>query len=179
MNLGEMKQKVLRLIEEIAPEKTDLTDDQDIKNKINDVINQVQYELARIKKITAIETIEVKEGEDYELSDLDNFYQLDRIKGVKYEHFGNYVEFEEEGIAKIYYYKYPKRIDKDSKDTVKLEISDDALEIMPYGVAADLLKSDVSNQYGNIYANRYNELKNGLDPRYATSTAIIEGGIDI
>lgn len=179
MNLGEMKQKVLRLIEEIAPDKTDLTDDPDIKNKINDVINQIQFELARIKKITAIETIEVKEGQDYELTDLDNFYQLDRIQGVAYSHFGNYIEFEETGTAKIYYYKYPKRINRDSSDLVKLEISDDAQEIMPYGVAADLLKSDVSNQYGEVYANRYNELKNGLDPRYATSTAIIDGGIDI
>lgn len=179
MNLGEMKQKVLRLIEEITPEKKDLTDDPDIKNKINEVISQIQFELARIKKITAIETIKVEEGQDYELTDLDNFYQLDSIKGVAYSHFGNYVEFEETGTAKIYYYKYPKRINRNSNDSVKLEVSDDAQEIMPYGVAADLLKSDVSSQYGEIYANRYIELKNGLDPRYATSSATIEGGIDI
>lgn len=179
MNLGEMKQKTLRLIEEINPGKEDLTDDPDIKNKINVVINQIQFELARIKKIPAIETMEVEEGEELELTDLDNFYQLDRIKGVAYNDFGTSVEFEETGTAKICYYKYPERINQDSKDTAELEISDDALEAMPYGVAADLLKSDVSSQYGAVYANRYNELKNGLDPRYALNTAFIDGGIDI
>lgn len=179
MTLGEMKQKVLRLIEEVAPEKEELTEDPDIANKINCVINQIQFELARIKKIPVIRNVEVNEGQNYELEDLEDFYQLDKIIGVEYSLFGNYVEFIEGGIAKIYYYKYPKRIDENSEDSVNLEISDDALEVMPYGVAADLLKSDVSSQYGEVYANRYNELKNGLDPRYALNTAFIEGGIEI
>lgn len=179
MTLVDMKQEVLRLIEEIAPGKQNLTDDLDIANKINGVINHIQFELARIKKIPAIETMEVEEGQEFELTDLDNFYQLDRIKGVAYNDFGTSVEFEETGTAKIYYYKYPERIDDKSKNTMELEISDDALEVMPYGVAADLLKSDVSSQYGAVYANRYNELKNGLDPRYALNTAFIDGGIDI
>ena len=51
MTLTEMKKKVLRLIEEINPNSELLTDDPDIANKINDVINQIQNELARIKKI--------------------------------------------------------------------------------------------------------------------------------
>ena len=50
---------------------------------------------------------------------------------------------------------------------------------MPYGVAADLLKSDVSNQYGQIYANRYTELKQSLDPRYNTGGFYIDGGTKI
>ena len=51
MTLKEMKQKTLRLIEEINPESELLTDDPDIAAKINDVINQIQFELVRIKKI--------------------------------------------------------------------------------------------------------------------------------
>ena len=50
---------------------------------------------------------------------------------------------------------------------------------MPYGVAGDLLKSDVSNQYGQIYANRYAELKSQLDPRYSLGSIYIDGGIDV
>lgn len=52
MTLLEMKKKVLRLIEEINDKSALLTDDPDIANKINDVINQIQNELARIKKNT-------------------------------------------------------------------------------------------------------------------------------
>ena len=40
MTLKEMKQKTLRLIEEINPESELLTDDPDISAKINDVINK-------------------------------------------------------------------------------------------------------------------------------------------
>ena len=50
---------------------------------------------------------------------------------------------------------------------------------MPYGVAGDLLKSDVSNQYGQIYSQRYAELKSQLDPRYSLGSIYIEGGIDV
>ena len=50
MTLLEMKKQVLKLIEEINPKSELLTDDPDIANKINDVINQIQNELARIKE---------------------------------------------------------------------------------------------------------------------------------
>ena len=49
-----MKKQVLKLIEEINPKSELLTDDPDISNKINDVINQIQNELARIKKISFV-----------------------------------------------------------------------------------------------------------------------------
>ena len=55
----------------------------------------------------------------------------------------------------------------------------DVLEIMPYGVAADLLKSDVSSNYGQIYAQRYREMKSELDSRNAIGSIYIEGGINI
>ena len=53
MTLTEMKKKVLKLIEEINEESNLLTDDPDISAKINEVINQIQNELARIKKNTS------------------------------------------------------------------------------------------------------------------------------
>ena len=51
MTLLEMKKKVLGLIEELNPDSELLTDDPDISTKINDVINQIMFELARFKKI--------------------------------------------------------------------------------------------------------------------------------
>jgi hypothetical protein len=50
---------------------------------------------------------------------------------------------------------------------------------MPYGVAADLLKSDVSSQYGSIYAARYRELLNQLDTRYGTGSVLLDGGFGV
>lgn len=179
MTLGDMKSEVLRLIEEINESDADLTDDPDFKNKINNVIDFIQHELARIKKIPAIETREVKEGDTINLNKLESFYQLKYVKGVRYTSFGTTLDILDEGTIKIYYYKYPKKINEESEDNTELELTDDALGIMPYGVAADLLKSDVSNQYGQIYANRYTELKQNLDPRYHTGGFYIDGGTKI
>lgn len=178
MTLTEMKKKVLRLIEEINPESELLTDDPDIANKINDVINQIQNELARIKKIPARDEFEVQKDEEMDFSDIDkNLYQLNIVKGVSNTIVGNTVIFEDEGTAKVYYYKYPKQITFDTVgDDFKFELSTDVLEIMPYGAAGDLLKSDISANYGQIYSNRYEQLKQQLDPRYHTGSISFEGG---
>jgi cell division initiation protein len=63
---------------------------------------------------------------------------------------------------------------KASPDTFEFELSSDVLEVLPYGVAADLLKSDVSNAYGNIYAQRYEQMKQQLDIRYNTGSIELE-----
>ena len=69
MTLGDFKQIVLRLIEEIDVNKKDLTDDPDIANKFNTVTNQLMYELFRYKGIVVKDTINVKENEEYILSE--------------------------------------------------------------------------------------------------------------
>lgn len=180
MTLVEMKLKVLNLIEESNKDNKKYTDDLDIANKINDVINQIMFELCRYKKISSYEQMEVNEDEILELKDLENFYQLKAIKGANYEELSeDTIKFTENGTVIIQYYKFPKRINEKNESNYKFELTDDILEIMPYGIAADLLKSDVSNQYGQIYANRYNELKQMLDPRVSTGSIYIEGGLDI
>jgi hypothetical protein len=50
---------------------------------------------------------------------------------------------------------------------------------MPYGIAGDLLKSDVSAEYGAIYANRYEAMLQRLDPRYQIGAFTVEGGVNI
>lgn len=178
MTLKEMKSKVLKLIEEISPNNSLLTDDPDISAKINDVINQVQNELARIKKIPAKEDMEVSIDEEVDFAEIDkSFFQLNIVRGVENTPIGDTIIFNGNGTAKIYYYKYPKQITSDTKDDeYKFELSTDALEIMPYGVAADLLKSDISAQYGQVYANRYEQMLQRLDPRYHTGSIYIDGG---
>ncbi len=187
MTLGEIKKKTLRLIEEIS-DSQDLTDDPDIAAKINDVTNQIQYELARIKKIPKykeivvdIDTKDTYDFADIQDGDSNTIYQINRITGIDYDLLANdtIVKCKENGTMNVEYFVYPIRINSESADSTELELSDDVLEIMPYGIAADLLKSDVSNAYGNIYANRYNELKQQLDPRYSMGNIYIEGGVDI
>jgi len=179
MTLLEIKKKVLQLIEEISDD-TNLTNDPDIKAKLNSVINQVQFELARMKKIPAYKEVEVKEREVFDMNTLDNFYQLRLLRFIgEYDMIENLVTFNEEGTAGFYYYKYPEAITDETPDTYEFELSQDALEILPYGVASDLLKSDVSTNYGAIYSQRYETMLQRLDPRYSMGSITFEGGVDI
>ena len=187
MTLLEIKKKVLGLIEELNPDSDLLTDDPDIATKINDVINQIMFELARIKKIPKYIEQEVEKGDLITFEDLERIcgyevYQLATVGGVSYsaKASGTVLKILENGVAEIECYVYPERITEKTKDKAyEFELSPDVLEIMPYGVAADLLKSDVSAEYGSIYATRYESMLQRLDPRYQTSVVYIEGGISI
>lgn len=186
MNLSEMDKKVLALIEELNPDSEYLTDDPDIAAKKNYVTNQVMFELARQKKIPKYVEIDVAEGDLITFSDIEQavgyeIYQLGTVGGVKYvpKADGTVLKILESGTAEINCYVYPERITEKTNGSYELELSPDVLEIMPYGIAADLLKSDISSEYGAIYATRYETMLQRLDPRYHVSTIRIEGGVSI
>lgn len=180
MTLEEMKIKVYSLIEEYSEDAAELTEDEDLAAKMNSVINQIQNELTRFKKIPKDVTLNVSEGQEMYFKDIDkDMYQLMNIRGVSTDVMNDKIFFNEDGEAKIFYYKYPKQITFETEDSYKFELPTDLLEIMPYGVAGDLLKSDVSSQYGAIYSARYREMLQTLDPRYGTGIVEITGGINI
>lgn len=186
MKLSEMKRKVLALIEELNPDHEALTDDPDIAAKFEDVLTSVMFELARFKKIPDYVEIKVKQGDVLrfeEIKDESDYevYQIAVIRGVEHElkANGTVIKILEDGVAEIEYYRYPTRITDKNRAKYEFELSQDALEIMPYGIAGDLLKSDISSDYGKIYSQRYEEMKQMLDPRYGTGSIYIEGGIDI
>ena len=186
MTLLEMKKKVLGLIEEVNPNQELLTEDPDIATKINDVINQIMYELARIKKIPKYVEIEVSKGDMVTFADIEAavgyvVYQLGTVCGVNYvpKGSGTILKILESGTAEIDCFVYPERITEKTKDNYEFELSEDALEIMPYGIAGDLLKSDVSAEYGSIYSTRYETMLDRLDPRYQMTSVYIEGGVVI
>lgn len=182
-----MKKKVLGLIEELNPDSDLLTDDPDIATKINGVINQVMYELARMKKIPKYVEMAVSAGDVLEFADIERacgyeIYQISLVCGVNYcpKASGTVLKILESGTAEIDVFVYPEMITEKTKDKAyEFELSPDVLELMPYGVAADLLKSDVSAEYGTIYATRYETMKQMLDPRYQMTSITIEGGIQI
>lgn len=182
MTLSDIKKKALSLIEEIDDKETKLTKDPDIANKLNYVINQIQYELSRVKKIPAYVELTVNKGDLLKFTDIGaeyEVYQIDAVKGIEYEYKaqGTIIKCLEDGIAEVEYFRYPTLIDEKTPDSFEFELSSDVLECMPYGVAADVLKSDVSNAYGNVYAQRYEQMKNQLDIRYNTGCVEFEGGI--
>lgn len=187
MTLLEAKKKVLGMIEELNPDSELLTDDPDIAAKINEVFNQVMFELARMKPIPQYVEMEVTAGDLIRFTDIEmtsgyEVYQVGTIGGVLYspKASGTLYKVLESGTAEINFFAYPERITEKTKDKAyEFELSPDVLEIMPYGVAADLLKSDDSAGYGDVYATRYESMLQRLDPRYQSSTIFIEGGIDV
>ena len=184
MTLKEMKEKVLGLIEELNPKSEHLTDDPDIATKFNDVTNQIMYELARMKKIPKYVEMEVNAGDLIEFADIEKacgyeVYQIGLVSGVDFspKASGTILKILTSGTAEIDIFVYPERINSKTKDNYEFELSADALEIMPYGIAGDLLKSDVSTEYGTIYSTRYENMLQRLDPRYQTTSIYIEGGV--
>lgn len=187
MILKEMKTKTLALIEELNPNSEYLTDDPDIATKHNEVINQIMFEMARIRKIPRYVQMEVTEGAIIQFSDIERevgneIYQIIQFEGVAYESRANGTVFKikESGTAEIDCFVYPERITDKTKDNAyEFELPPDVLEVMPYGIAADLLKSDESANFGQVYATRYAEMKNEIDIRYMTATISVEGGYDV
>ena len=187
MTLLEMKKKVLSLIEELNADSEYLTDDPDIGAKINAVINQIMFELARFKKIPKYIEFDVSAGDLVTFETLEaesgyEIYQLGIIGGVAYSSKadGTVLKILESGTLEANLYVYPESITDSTKDkSYEFELTPDVLEIMPYGVAGDLLKSDVSAEYGNIYSARFEAMKQTLDSRYQMSGITIEGGYHI
>jgi hypothetical protein len=185
MTHKEMKAKVLALIEELNPNSELLTDDPDIATKYNDVANQILFELARNKKIPKYLEMKVRAGTlvDFEAIAAElgyEVYQLNLVSGVNYsmKASGTVLKILESGTLEVECYVYPERITAANEERYLFELSPDVLEIMPYGIAADLLKSDVSAEYGSIYATRYETMLQRLDPRYQLNSVYIEGGVN-
>ena len=186
MTLLTMQTKVFALIEELNPDSELLTDDPDIAAKFESVLTQVMFELARYKKIPDYVEMQVEKDSLIRFEDITDdtdyeVYQIDVIRGVEHEFKaqGTVIKFLESGTAEIEYFRYPTRITDKNRAKYVFDLSEDVLEIMPYGIAADLLKSDVSAEYGSVYATRYETMKQMLDPRYKMDSITIEGGFNI
>ena len=143
---------------------------------LSDNTKTTKYEHVIPQLVAIEESDEVAEyAQKYEV------YQIFVIKGIVCDQKaqGTIYKVMEAGTAEVEYFKYPERITKKTKDSYEFELSPDVLEIMPYGVAADLLKNDISANYGKVYSERYETMLQRLDPRYSTPSICIEGGVDI
>lgn len=197
MTLKEQKIKTFSLIEEYYPELKGFAEDEDVLNKINGVVNQIQMDLMTHRKINAFKTITVGETDSKVIDlkkELEDCYQIRSIefdKDIKYTMPNeDILKLPEDfiGSFNVYYYKYPKLVktifeseeEKEKEDEEFIfELEPVLLEIMPYGIASDLLKMDMISNYGKYFYERYLEMKNKIDPRKTSGTIRITGGTNV
>ena len=198
MTAKEMKQKTFALIEEYYPDAPLLAEDEDVLNKINGVINSVQMDLMKYRKVNSSYTYEIGANDDKVIDltlMLNDCYQIRKIvmDGTDEEYdMPNedtlVLSDDFEGNVTIYYYKYPTQMDlffdteeeaKKYDEEFEFDVDTMCQEIMPYGIAADLLKMDMISNYGTYFANRYAEMKQTLDMRKTGGIISITGGADI
>ena len=199
MTLKEMKVKTFSLIEEYYPEEKGLAEDEDVLNKINGVVNQIQLDLMKYRKIPTYKEINITK-EDKKIINIrekiEDLYQLNRIyfdedyeKNIEYSYVNDLtIKIPDDYIGTIivYYYKYPKNVEilqenlnEEYDDNYVFDLDPILLEIMPYGIAADLLKMDMISSYGKYFYERYLEMKNNIDTRNTSGSIRFEGGVDV
>lgn len=219
MTLKEIKQKTFSLIEEYYPEVTGLAEDEDVKNKINGVVNQIQLDLMKYRKLNSKFTKNISIITDKTISISEEITDCYQIKNVILTPNDTYTMPDEntivlnedyEGTLEIYYYKYPALVELNPTEQITnvveetegegteeetevientettnydesfvFELDPVLLEIMPYGIAADLLKMDMISGYGRYFAERYAEAKREIDSRRSAGMIFIDGGVDI
>lgn len=205
MTLKDMKIKTFSLIEEYYPEEVGLAEDEDVLNKINGVVNQIQDDLMKYRKINAKFTKNITSESSKTLlinSEINDCYQINKIVLNPVKEYSmiddNTLVLPDDyvGTLDIYYFKYPEKVLLNPPTTIEVEgeeepvpydydeeftfdLDDALLEIMPYGIAADLLKMDMISNYGKYFYDRYLEMKNSIDTRKTGGMIFIDGGVDI
>lgn len=189
MTLKDNKKITLGLIEEYSPTNPYLTDDEDIRNRLNLVYSTNYQELSQVKKI--IKTEIVKDVEDEKVLQMDypqDLYQFKALYGmdadgsfinVTYKTIGKTIyfdDYDEDAKIILEYYAYPSIITETTPDTFELEIDQDVQMILPYAVANDILKVDPSSDYTAFY-KEYQRKMEALDTRRTQPTVNITEGI--
>jgi len=190
MTLEDNKKITLGLIEEYSPTNIYLTDDEDIRDRLNLVYAPNYQYLSQIKKILKTKTITVPETNDttveYRLP-MDMF-QFKKITGLNsnneeispiFKIIGKKIYIKQnKGQYIIEYYAYPSEIDLDTEGDFELELDQDAQSILPYLVTNDILKTDPSADYTAFYKEYQNRVEVLFNNRNVTQpSAIVEGGI--
>lgn len=195
MTYGENKKITLALIEEYAPNITELTEDEDIANRLPFLYNLAYQELAQTKKIIATKTYseiadENKEDRYTAYSLPSDLYQIKNVfvqdsynKSINADYYiaGNkiYINDNTPGNTILEYYKYPQEINEETEDDFYLELDNDAQSLLPYKVADDILKTDPSSDY-TAFATEYQRKLQALDTRRnIPSVTLREPDIDI
>lgn len=189
MTLGENKKITLGLIEEYSPTNVYLTDDEDIRNRLNLVYAPCYQYMSQIKKILKTKTINVEETVDGTLeTNLPyDMYQFKRLIGLdssnkrisaEYDIIGKKIYLKQnEGKYILEYYAYPQNITTETEDKFILELDNDAQSVLPYLVANDILKVDPSANYTAFYTEFQNRMQALTADNVLKSAEVEEGDI--
>lgn len=191
MTLEENKKITLALIEEFSPNNQYLTDDEDIRDRLNLVYAPAYQELSQEKRILKTKVLKEigEEGTGYEEYSLpSNMYQFKKITATDKDNNQVAPDYYTLG-KKIYinkasnyqyileYYAYPSVITQETDKDFTLEIDQDAQMILPYLVANDILKSDPSADYTAFSREYQRKLQAWDTSRSSISITVHEGVI--
>ena len=166
MTLGEHKKMTLAIIEEYSPTNQYLTDDEDIRDRINLVYFPNYQYLSETKPIIKTKTFTITATADgrEEVSIPSDCRQIRKIIGlnnnneemeVRYSIIEDKIYIKKmEGKYIIEYNAYPSIINEDTDNDFCLEIDQDAQSRLVYMVANDILKVDPSADYTS-FLNEY------------------------
>lgn len=187
MNLGQNKKITLGLIEEYSPTSQYLTDDEDIRDRLNLVYAPNYQYLSEEKPILKTKTITINEDSDIwsENSLPMDCRQLKRVVGLDSNNETISVEWKLVG-KKIFiksitgryiveYYAYPQVITEETPDTFNLEIDQDAQTKLTWLVANDILKVDPSADY-TAFLGEFQRRLERWDTRTILPSAEVSGG---
>ena len=189
MTLEDNKKITLGLIEEYSPTNEYLTDDEDIRDRLNLVYAPNYQHLATIKKILKTKTISISETTDSigEYSLPMDMYQFKRLVALDSNNKEITPEFniigkkiflkQNEGRYIIEYYAYPTDINIETEGNFELEIDQDAQNVLPYMVANDILKVDPSADYTAFYKEYQNRMQVLLNSKIIQPSATVTEGI--
>ena len=184
MTLGENKKMTLAIIEEYSPVSQYLTDDEDIRNRMNLVYWPNYQYLSEKKPIikTKVVTISNTEEGRLEVGIPSDCRQIRKIIGLDSDNNEIKVEYstvgkklyirKNEGRYIIEYFAYPMVINEDTQDTFYLEIDQDAQGILVYMVANDILKVDPSADY-TAFLGEYQRRMQEFDSRRTLPSAVV------
>lgn len=186
MNLGQNKKITLALIEEYSPTNIYLTDDEDIRDRLNLVYSPNYQYLSEEKPIIRTKTVTInKAGETEEINLPFDCRQLKRIVAMdsdgnkmtaQYDVIGTRIYLKSViGKYIIEYFAYPATITEETADTFNLEIDQDAQARLTWLVANDILKVDPSANY-TAFSTEFDKKQQRWDTRKVLPSAEIEEG---
>lgn len=179
MTYKDAKEKVMVALDDV--ESSDLLQNiEDYKNKLPDIFDSVQREIAVFyKPIEKYEQIIVNNGIANVPNDCYEFKRLYKgIVPISFKELNKKI-YAEDGEYTAYYYAYPTVIDSETEEDFEFEISPDAQEAMIYGVCAGLCINDDPEAY-DVYLEKYNNYIANIENRKNTEPKIrIVGGIRI
>lgn len=167
MTLGECKRKVRKLLDEYSS-GGEITVDEDIENRMADLIDMGQKDIAQAKKLYRVATLPHSDGSErlYELpADLLELVGVYRggIHTTAYGIAGGRLMMTDNGAGElqIEYSAMPATIPETAGDDYELEVAADAAECIPYFVAGQLLLADLITDfspYWQIYLQKKAQL---------------------